>query len=193
MNTLIPAFLTLTLILTSGLFAQDAVPVTEEPVCNDEFAKFLVDQQVSESRSVGETDKRVRILTKAADFLWKFDQARSREYFTEAYKVATERFKEKGFERKEYGGGISSNLPDYRFEVVKTIARHAVILVAVTNDLLEREVRIACDLVDDLFIVGELAVHKIYRIRFVGIVRERNDRRAHGDHPEARQPEAGGE
>ncbi|MDI1242136.1 MAG: hypothetical protein PSX80_09480, partial [bacterium] len=113
-----------TLILTFAVLAQDTEPATDEHVCNDEFAKSLVDQQVAESRSVAETDKRVRVLTKSADFLWKFDQPRAREYFTEAYKVATDRFKEKGFERKEFGGGISTQLPDYRFEVVKAIAKH---------------------------------------------------------------------
>jgi len=111
--------------LASALAAQDTPPPAEESVCNDEFAKFLVDQQVSESRSVAETDKRVRILTKSADFLWKFEQPRAREYFTEAYKVATDRFKEKGFERTVYGrGNISVQHPDYRFEVLRAIARH---------------------------------------------------------------------
>jgi len=113
------------LILSIAAFAQDTEPATDDHVCNDEFAKLLVDQQVSESRSVAETDKRVRILTKSADFLWKFDQPRAREYFTEAYKVASERFKEKGFERKEYGRGqIYESLPDYRFEVLRSIAKH---------------------------------------------------------------------
>ncbi len=116
--------LTFSLFLTFAAFAQDTEPATDEHVCNDDFAKSLVDQQVAESRSVAETDKRVRILTKSADFLWKFEQPRAREYFTEAYKVANERFKEKGFENRTYGGGISTPLPDYRFEVVKAIAKH---------------------------------------------------------------------
>src|SRR5690606_2027124 len=113
------------LVLTSGLAGQDeGLPTASDGVCLDEFAKFLVDQQVSESRSVAETEKRIRILTKSADFLWKFEETRAREYFGEAYKVATDRFREKGFERKEYGGGISAQLPDYRFEVIGAIARH---------------------------------------------------------------------
>lgn len=111
------------LILTFAVFAQGTEPVIDEHVCNDDFAMSLVDQQVAESRSVAETDKRVRILTKSADFLWKFEQPRAREYFTEAYKVATDRFKEKGFEKNE-DQGITSLLPDYRFEVVSAIANH---------------------------------------------------------------------
>lgn len=124
MFTSAPRLLLFTLVFSMSVLAQDAEPVIDEHVCDDEFAKSLVDQQVSESRFVAETDKRVRILTKSADFLWKFDQPQARGYFTEAYKVATERFKEKGFERKEYGGGISSQLPDYRFEVLRAIAKH---------------------------------------------------------------------
>ena len=85
-----PRLLFFALVLSFAAYAQDTEPPTDDHVCNDDFAKLLVDQQVTESRSVAETDKRVRILTKSADFLWKFDQPRSREYFTEAYKVATE-------------------------------------------------------------------------------------------------------
>lgn len=116
--------LTCTLILTLAVFSQDTEPPLDDHICNDDFAKSLVDQQVAESRSVAETDKRVRILTKSADFLWKFEQPRAREYFAEAFKVASDRFKEKGLENKTYGGGISTPLPDYRFEVVNAIAKH---------------------------------------------------------------------
>lgn len=115
--------LLLVLLFPTCVSAQEMAPLVDEPVCNDEFAKFLVDQQVSESRSVTETDKRVRILTKSADFLWRFDQPRAREYFTEAYKVATDRFNEMGFEKKEEKG-VTRLLPDHRFEVVKAIAKH---------------------------------------------------------------------
>lgn len=120
MKTFSLVALVLGLVFAAASSAQETA--VEEPVCNDEFAKFLVDQQVSEGRTVAETDKRVRILTRSADFLWKFDEPRAREYFSEAYKVATERFAEKGFEKKE-DRGITSLLPDYRFEVIKAIAK----------------------------------------------------------------------
>lgn len=99
-------------------------PILVDTVCTDDFARSLVDQQVSGSRSVPETEKRISILTRSGDFLWKFDEPRAREYFIEAYKVATDRFNEKGFERKEYGGGIFAELPDHRFEVLRAIAKH---------------------------------------------------------------------
>lgn len=123
MSKTAPLLLLLAFFLSHTAFGQDTEAPIDDHVCNDDFAKLLVDQQVTESRSVAETDKRVRILTKSADFLWKFDQARAREYFTEAYKVATERFKELGFEKTEEKG-VTSLVPDHRFEVVKVIAKH---------------------------------------------------------------------
>jgi len=134
-----PQLLFLVLLLSISAFGQDTETPIDDHVCNDDFAKTLVDQQVAESRSVAETDKRVRILTKSADFLWKFDQPRAREYFTEAYKVATDRFKEKGFEKKVHGNGsIYEQLPDYRFEVLRAIAKHdAVWARKLTEELLK--------------------------------------------------------
>ncbi len=119
------SFLTAILVLMpTAIFGQDAKVESkvEDGRCNGEFAKFLVDQQVSESRSVAETDKRVRILIRSADFLWKFDQPTAREYFTEAFKVATDRFAEKGFEKKT-DKGLTIASPDYRFEVIRGIAK----------------------------------------------------------------------
>src|SRR5688572_16432985 len=111
-------------------FASSASPQTPkiaEPapveVCNDEFAKQLVDQQVTESRTVVNTAKRVRILVRSADFLWKPDQPTARVYFTEAFKVASDHFAEKGFENKQEKGGLVISTPDYRFEVVRGIAK----------------------------------------------------------------------
>jgi hypothetical protein len=96
-------------------------PSAESPTCNEDFARFLVEQQVSESRTVEQTDKRIRILIRAADFLWKFEEPIARDYLTEAFKVANDRFNEKGFEMIEKKGSMSL-LPDFRFEVIRAIA-----------------------------------------------------------------------
>ena len=90
-------------------------------VCNGEYARFLVDQQVAESKSIAETDQRIRILIRAADFLWSTDQPTAREYFTEAFKVAGDRFNEKGFEKEELSKHSIRMLPDHRFEVIRAI------------------------------------------------------------------------
>ena len=106
-------------VLITAAYSQSSA--IETPACNEEFARFLVDQQVSESRTVEQTDKRVRILIRAAEFLWKYDEQAARGYFTEAFKVASDRFNEKGFEKIEQKG-LTKILPDYRFEVIRAIA-----------------------------------------------------------------------
>lgn len=114
----------LVLFTSASAFGQEAKvePKPEIEGCNNEFARFLVDQQVSESRSIVATAKRVRILTRSADFIWKFDQPTARGYFTDAFKVATDHFREKGFEKKG-DNRASFQLPDYRFEVIRAIAK----------------------------------------------------------------------
>jgi hypothetical protein len=98
-----------------------APEVGAPPPCDDEFARFLVDQQVTESRGIEQTDKRIRVLIRAADFVWKYDEPQARGYFSEAFKFAAARFSEKGFEKVE-NKGLTTILPDYRFEVIKAIA-----------------------------------------------------------------------
>ena len=56
MKPLIAKLLFLVACFSFAAFAQDPEPPTDDHVCNDDFAKLLVDQQVTESRSVAETD-----------------------------------------------------------------------------------------------------------------------------------------
>lgn len=121
-RTLIAALL---LAASLAVFGQEPKVETgpDMAACNNEFAKFLVDQQVAESRSVMQTDKRVRILIRSGDFLWKPDQPAARAYFSEAFKVATDHFAEKGFEKRQEKSGLIIQEPDYRFEVVRSIAK----------------------------------------------------------------------
>jgi len=94
-------------------------PVKE---CNAQLARQLVEQQADASKSVEETDKRVNILLRVADFLWIADQETARKYFAEAFQIAQERFKEKGIEKNE-DKGLTVYQPDYRFEVVHAVAK----------------------------------------------------------------------
>lgn len=120
MKTSLILFVLLLSVCSNTAFPQPAE--TQEPVaCNEDFAKFLVEQQVAESKSVEETDRRIRILVRAADFLWRYDQPTAREYLADAFKVAGDRFSEKGFEKRE-NKGLTTTAPDYRFEVIKAIA-----------------------------------------------------------------------
>jgi hypothetical protein len=139
MRIVVGSLLLLCLVLFSSAYGQDATPpaADDQRVCNEDFARTLVEQQATESRSVEATDKRVRMLIRSADFLWKYNEPKARDYFTEAFKVARERFAENGFEKKRDGDTIRF-LPDYRFEVIKGIAkRDAAWAKKLTEELLK--------------------------------------------------------
>lgn len=97
-------------------------PVKE---CNALLTRQLVEQQAEESKSVEETDKRINILLRVADFLWAADEETARKYFADAFQIAQARFQEKGLEtlQKKESRGLVIPLPDYRFSVISAVAR----------------------------------------------------------------------
>ncbi|MGI8788628.1 MAG: hypothetical protein ACR2HG_12800 [Pyrinomonadaceae bacterium] len=107
-------------------FAVHAQIDSKKPAkeCNALLARQVVEQQADESKSVEETGKRIRILILAADFLWIADETAARKYFAEAFQIAQERFKEKGFEEERNKDGLLVRQPDYRFGVIGAIAEH---------------------------------------------------------------------
>ncbi len=115
----------LLLSLSASSFAQKQVE-NSVPACNPIFARQLVEQQVADGKSVEDTEKRIKILLRSADFLWKFDEETARTYYAEAYSVAGKRFGDKGLEEKkasESKSGLTISLPDYRTVVIRAIAR----------------------------------------------------------------------
>lgn len=110
----------------SPVFSFGQIANTESPVCNAKFAQLLVEQQVSESKSVVEAPKRIKILLRSADFLWNLDQPTARTYFTEAFKTAGDNFAEKGFEigkSSDKACPLTTILPDLRMDVIKAISK----------------------------------------------------------------------
>jgi hypothetical protein len=116
--------------LAVQLFGQKTHPKpTQTPnqaQCSLELTKTLVEQQAIESRNIESTDKRLTILKNVADFLWKIDEETSRSYLAEAFELADSRFKEKGREKIQKTEYSYRKLPDYRFEVIETIAKYDV-------------------------------------------------------------------
>ncbi len=112
------------LLLVFSSFTIHAQNNSKKPVkeCNALLARQLVEQQADESKSVAETDKRVNILLRVADFLWIADQETARKFFAEAFQIANERFREKGVEKKE-SKGFTVYQADYRFAVIHTVAK----------------------------------------------------------------------
>lgn len=105
-------------------FPIDAQKNSKKPLkeCSALLARQLVEQQAEESKSVAETEKRINILLRVADFLWIADEETARKYFAEAFQIAQERFREKEIGKKEIAGLVMSP-PDYRFDVISHVAK----------------------------------------------------------------------
>ncbi len=116
---------TLCVVIFAAAFAQAQAPALPAPVCNAEFAQLLVEQQVMEGKSVTDPVKRIKILNRSADFLWTFDEQTARKHFAESWKMADDRFKEKGFESTSIGkeSRVLVTMPDQRMEVVRAIMK----------------------------------------------------------------------
>jgi hypothetical protein len=103
---------------------NENAPETLSAHCNAEVARSLVETQIAEGKSVESTDKQIKILIRAADFLWQLDDAAARKHFVAALDLARERFKEKGVETKQSGRGmLITARDDFRFTVLTAIAK----------------------------------------------------------------------
>lgn len=119
------ALIAICLFYSTVAMAQKSKSDTASPeisLCSMDFAKSVVDQQVFESNALAETEKLINIRIRSADFIWTIDEPAARGYFTDAFRAATDRFNEKGFETKN-DKGLVTRLPDYRFEVIRAIAK----------------------------------------------------------------------
>lgn len=118
----------LTLFFIVNLSAQKPpVPKEKLNVCNSETALQLVNNQVIEAKKNTESVKQIKILLRAAEFAWDLDEPISRGYFQNAYTTAKRYFDENGFVEKKLikdeTSKIMMNEPDYRLEVIRSIAK----------------------------------------------------------------------
>ncbi len=117
----LPVVLLLSFVLNSA--AQTVAPTKSEiSGCNVDLARLAVAQRADESGTVSDTEERVNILTRVADFEWRYDKQAAHDHLAEAYKVAAARFHEKGFEN-ENDQGIAIPKPDLRFRVIEAITK----------------------------------------------------------------------
>lgn len=123
-KNVVSAIALLLLVSLGSWIAGGQIAGSDAPVCNAKFAQLLVESQVMESKPIDDPVKRIKILLRSADFLWKLDQPTARTYFSQAWRLADDRFKEIGFERKEHSKATSEQLPDQRMLVLKAIAKH---------------------------------------------------------------------
>lgn len=104
--------------------AAEATQNAEVAVCEREQALTLVRAQASEARKIDDAMQRVGVLVRAADLLWRDDEAAARALFTEAYEVATTDSKKVREPPKPGMFDIIITRSDLRFEVLRRIAKH---------------------------------------------------------------------
>ena len=132
--------LALTLVLPSSAAqkqkdrpADKSAPADERPSpgCDVERALQLVREQLSEAKAFASGSKRVGVMARAADLLWRLDEAQARAVFADAFEVASAHYREHGQEvsvRKSSRGdatmrGATYMVPDPRVVVVRAVAR----------------------------------------------------------------------
>jgi hypothetical protein len=115
----------ISLLLTLNLSAQTPRPAKTPAAkkCEPQMAGLLIDQLAADSKTIDQTDKRINVLIKVADFLWAPDVEAARPLFAEAFQIARDRYKEKGLESSTAKSGLITSAPDYRFQVIRAIAK----------------------------------------------------------------------
>lgn len=107
----------------SAAFAVGAQPAPNMRPCDPQTTSALVQGQVEGVSMPLDTEKRIKIAVRVADYLWNLDQEHSRKYFADAMALARGRAKEKGTDEKR-DGFLGPSRVDYRLWVLQFIARH---------------------------------------------------------------------
>jgi hypothetical protein len=86
------------------------------------LARQTDEQQVNFSKTLVELDRRFNVINQNVRFLLTSDEPVARGYLTKGFKVAQERFREKGNDLLVRSKMILRRV-DYRFEFVRAIAK----------------------------------------------------------------------
>ncbi|GEM_PF-397624 len=117
----------LSLLFSFSVAAQDLKPPAGQearhPICNEESAISIVDQQVEEAKKIDQPRKQIPVMIRAADLLWSRRESTARKTLSDAFDIAEQYFKDKGDEASEQQG-LRISYEDLRFMVMRTIARH---------------------------------------------------------------------
>jgi hypothetical protein len=97
-------------------------PGISSALCNRENGVSIVTEQITSSKTMDETQRRVAVLIRAADVLWPYQEPRARAAFAEAMELAIQNFRDAGEVIKQEGR-LPVPQPDQRFVVISAIAR----------------------------------------------------------------------
>ena len=126
----------------AGAAAQDKSQTPAPPSsCSRDNALGIIEQQIGATRTFDNAVQRITVLVHAADLLWAFQQKKARAAFTEAFDLAVQNFKDKGYELMRGGKTMMISLPDQRYTVIGAIAKHDVAWAKKLTDQLLKEER----------------------------------------------------
>lgn len=119
--------------LFGSLFANSSAAQTPNkpvPACGVKRALGLGAQQLSEAKALENGAQRSAVLTRAAELLWAYDEARARALFADAFEIASAHYGEHGQEsiqRKPSRpdakmSGLTYSLPDPRLTVIRAVS-----------------------------------------------------------------------
>ena len=104
---------------------------TPPPACETPRALQLVREQLSEAKAFENGAQRAAVMTRAAELLWRFEEAEARAVLADAFEVASAHYKEHGAESVERKPtrpgatvkGLMYGLPDPRVTVISAVGR----------------------------------------------------------------------
>ncbi|HKG15296.1 MAG TPA: hypothetical protein VKB12_18385 [Pyrinomonadaceae bacterium] len=105
---------------------SQAKETTPKVFCDTARAVSLVETQLSESKMFEAVERRLSVMTRAADLLWPYERDAAREIFQQAYDLAVKDFREHENDAPPQGMGSTYVVVprvDQRFVVMTAIAR----------------------------------------------------------------------
>ena len=105
--------------------AKEAKETWPKVFCDPARAVSLVETQLSESKMFEAVERRLSVMTRAADLLWPHERDAARGIFRQAYDLAVKDFREHENDPPPQGTGVFVVIPrvDQRFVVMNAIAR----------------------------------------------------------------------
>src|SRR5205807_8422125 len=75
------------------------------------------------TKTIDDDVRRITVLLRAADLIWRYQQDKAHDAFSDAFELAKRNFKEKGDELG-HDGKLLIGMPDQRYAVISAIAKH---------------------------------------------------------------------
>jgi len=108
----------------SSLNAQSpkTAPTSVSALCNRDSGANIVAEQISASKTLDDSLRRIGVLIRAADVLWPHQEQKARAAFADAMELAIQDFRDAGDVVKQEGR-LPVQQPDQRFVVIAAIAK----------------------------------------------------------------------